>query len=101
MKRSATIRLLTGPLTCAKLISVRGKMILFKKALRPLPALIFHHIKLVLLPALSILLAAPHPPAYAPLSDDLYRLFQVDFPSADIVILLDASRSMIDINIVT
>lgn len=26
--------------------------------------------------------------------DDLYRIFQVDFPSADIVILLDASKSM-------
>lgn len=29
-------------------------------------------------------------------SDDLYRLFQVDLPSADVAILLDASRSMKD-----
>ena len=95
MKQSATIRLLIGPLTFTKLISVHSKMILFKKALRSLPALVFHHIKLALLPALSILLAALHLPAYAPVPDDLYRLFQMDLPSADIVLLLDASRSMI------
>lgn len=46
--------------------------------------------------ALILLLAAPNPHACASTPDDLYSLFQVDSPSADIVILLDASRSMLD-----
>ena len=48
---------------------------------------------LALLTALSLLAATGRAQDRPPL-EDLYRLFQVDLPPADVVILLDASRSM-------
>jgi len=48
----------------------------------------------LLLLAIVILAIAPNKSTGASTTDDLYQLFQVDLPAADIVILLDASLSM-------
>jgi hypothetical protein len=71
-------------------------MVLLRENIGSLLELTANQFKRVFLPALIILLTAPHPPACASVSGDLYQLFQVDLPAADLVILLDASRSMID-----
>jgi hypothetical protein len=71
-------------------------MALLRGIIRSLLDLTTYQFKRVFLLALIILLAAPNPQACASASDDLFHLFEVDLPSTDIVILLDASRSMID-----
>lgn len=51
--------------------------------------------KVSLVAVIFLLILPSRSPGASPL-DDLYQLFQVDLSSADIVILLDASRSMLD-----
>jgi hypothetical protein len=96
VNQTATIKFATHSFPRINLAMARGRMALLREIIGSLLELTPDQFKRVFLLALIILLAAPHPSACASVSDDLYHLFEVDLPSADIVILLDASRSMID-----
>lgn len=95
MKQTDIIRFATHPLPHINLALARSAVALLREYIISLLVLTANQFKRMFVMAL-ILLASPHPLACASISDDLYHLFQVDFPSADIVILLDASRSMIN-----
>lgn len=96
MVQTVAIQSLTYSLHRLNLILARGRAVLLQENFRSLLDLTAIQFRRLSLLALIFLLAPPNPPACAFILDDLYRLFQVDFPSTDIVILLDASRSMID-----
>jgi hypothetical protein len=72
-----------------------GRLSTFEKYGRKLLLIFaFGRAKRLLLLALIVLAIAPNESQSASGIDDLYQIFQVDLPSADIVILFDASLSM-------
>jgi von Willebrand factor type A domain len=83
------------PLWRENLANALSRMSIFERYDSQSPRIFaFGRSKWLLLLALMILVVAPNQSRSASATDDLYQIFQVDLPSADIVILFDASLSM-------